>query len=719
MATPNSPRLPATSPARRARKLRVRRLVAVLLAALVPIILLAFVLTRGGGQPRGGALTPMPSISSSVTATAPAISEATAQPSASATISNTGQATIAQATSTPNVQEPDPTQTQTSVTVPTSAAQLPDNPTLVLLHELNQHSSAVWSVAFSPQGNLLATGSADKTIVLWEVSTGAITATLEGHTDKVESLAFSPDGNTVASGSADGTVRVWQVPEGKQALVIPPAGNPAPGAGDKLAGVKSVAFSPDGTKLVAGYAKGAVLVWRVSDGMLLDTLAGATNTEDATSVDFARDGQKIGAGFFDGKVRIWNIDATDIVTETKVPALTLDGNAGNYVSSVAFSPGSDMIAAGLQNGMSRLWDTSSGELIAELDEDVGVVNSLAFRPMGDALVTGNSNGNVRLWRISRELDRAGTGELLSPSAFDKGGVLSVAFDSTGIFVATGSDYGLVKLWKIASQSEVTPVATLPAGTPTATKTTGPDTTGGGAVPEEAIIVGSSVNGLSIKGVRLGNGPRVVVIVGAIHGTEANSADVVNKLIPRFKELGKDFPPGVSLYLIPVLNPDGFAAGTRRNANGVDLNRNWDTPNWVADTSDKNGTIENGGGTKPFSEPESLALSRWLLARRGESSSRLVLVSYHSAANVVLPGLKSVEGTLVPDAEAKRIGQQFAATTGYGYRDVWDAYPVSGELTDWCADNNMPSITVELPTGENLGPANLTKHYQAILDIIKP
>ena len=118
---------------------------------------------------------------------------------------------------------------------------------------LEGHTEPVWSVAFSPDGTRLASGSSGGGVRLWDVASGEPTATLEGHTEPVWSVAFSPDGTRLASGSSGGGVRLWDVASGKPITTLE----------GHTSWVLSVAFSPDGTRLASGSGDGTILLWGV------------------------------------------------------------------------------------------------------------------------------------------------------------------------------------------------------------------------------------------------------------------------------------------------------------------------------------------------------------------------------------------------------------------------------------------------------------------------
>jgi hypothetical protein len=211
-------------------------------------------------------------------------------------------------------------------------------------------------------------------------------------------------------------------------------------------------------------------------------------------------------------------------------------------------------------------------------------------------------------------------------------------------------------------------------------------------PIADITIGASTEGRPITAVRIGTGPRKFVLVGNTHGgPEANTYELMLQLITYFREHPSEVPPDLSFYLIPTVNPDGLALGSRFNARQVDLNRNMDTAidrcidnDWQHLVSGAYGVISDTGGPFPESEVESRLVRDFLLDANAA-------IFFHSNAGVVFPACEHPPSV--------RLAQVFAGGAGYDFIPVWDRYPITGGMHDWAGGLGIAAITPELISGD--------------------
>jgi len=211
------------------------------------------------------------------------------------------------------------------------------------------------------------------------------------------------------------------------------------------------------------------------------------------------------------------------------------------------------------------------------------------------------------------------------------------------------------------------------------------------------IIGTSVEGRSITAHTFGTGETNLLFVGGVHGGyEANSVRLADTMIGHLHANADLIPSNLTVHIIPVLNPDGYALPTtasdqnrRFNANGVDLNRNFDCK-WAPESSWRGQTVS--AGTAPFSEPEAAALRDYVLATSPEAS-----IFWHSVANNVYAS--ECENGILPDTLA--LMNVYADAGNYGKVPQFDAYPITGDVEGWLASIGIPAITVELETRNSI------------------
>jgi WD40 repeat protein len=211
----------------------------------------------------------------------------------------------------------------------------------------------------------------------------------------VRSVSFSPDGARIVSGSADKTVRVWDVSSDKAGFV----------SGQCVLGplqghtnwVQSVSFSPDGARIVSGSEDKTVKVWDAHSGALLNTLKG--HMWGVYSVSFSPDGARLVSGSVDNTVRVWDVSSDKAGFVSGQCVLTLEGHTDG-VNSVSWDPTGARIVSGSDDNTVRVWDAVSGQCVLTLEGHVDVVLSVSFSPDSTRIVSGSEDWTVRVWDVS-------------------------------------------------------------------------------------------------------------------------------------------------------------------------------------------------------------------------------------------------------------------------------------------------------------------------------
>ena len=299
------------------------------------------------------------------------------------------------------------------------------------------HGSWVSAVAFSPDDQHIVSGGND-TVQLWNAQTGKMIWQAQQDQDEVYSVAFSPvrvvtsqglgyviaSGNRDKTGRSDNTVRLWDAQTGQ------PIGQPLRG---HKSTVSTVAFSPDGQRIASGSADGTVRLWDAQTGLSIgQPLQGHRGW--ASAVAFSPDGQRIVSGSSDKTLRLWDAQTGQPIGEP------LQGHQDG-VNSVAFSPNGQCIVSGSSDGTLRLWDAQTGQPIGEpLRGHEGLVESVAFSPDGKHIVSvGGWDQMVRLWDVE-------TGLLIGQPLQSQDAVYSVAFSPDGQRIVSGGADTTLRLW---------------------------------------------------------------------------------------------------------------------------------------------------------------------------------------------------------------------------------------------------------------------------------
>ena len=294
---------------------------------------------------------------------------------------------------------------------------------------LRGHEDWIGSIAFSPDGKRIVSGSADNTIKVWDTATGEEVKTLRGHEDGVKSIAFSPDGKRIVSGSVDKTIKIWDAATGAELMTLR-------GHGRRI---DVVAFSPDGKCIVSGSADNTIKVWDTATGAEVMTLRG--HKDGIRSVAFSPDGKHIASGSGDKTIKIWN-------AATGIELMTLRGHGywGETIGSVAFSPDGERIVSGGGDKTVKIWDAATGAELMTLRGHGNWIDSIAFSPDGKRIISGSGDNTIKVW------DSATGAELMSLRGHE-GSVMSVAFSPDGKRIVSGSDDKTIKVWDAATRAE--------------------------------------------------------------------------------------------------------------------------------------------------------------------------------------------------------------------------------------------------------------------------
>ena len=310
------------------------------------------------------------------------------------------------------------------------------------LKTLRSHTSWVQSLAFSPDGEILASGSHDQTVKLWNVQTGECLQTLSGHSNRVFFTTFSPKGQTLVTGSEDQTVRVWDVHTGSclRVLEIP------------INWVLSIALSPDGQTLATGSGRKTVKFWDLASGECIKTLPDY-NTH-VWAVAFTPDGKRLVTGSEDTTVKIWDVETGKCLQTLHEQSNSPKGDHNaSRIWLVAINPDGESLLSISENQIIKLWDVYTGQCLRTVDGYSNWLLSIAFSPDGQILASSSEDQRVRLWDID-------TGQCLQTLSGHTNLVSSVAFapkhlnsDTEEIgksqnhqILASSSDDTTIKLW---------------------------------------------------------------------------------------------------------------------------------------------------------------------------------------------------------------------------------------------------------------------------------
>jgi len=285
---------------------------------------------------------------------------------------------------------------------------------------LSGHAQAVTSVAFSANGRLVATGSRDRSVRVWEMGTGRSVQVMKGHVDAVSSVTFSPDGCFVVSSSLDKTIRIWDPGSGREVSQLP----------KENTFVLAVEFSPDGRLLAYSNSDGRIKIWDMENNQGLEALDG--HAGPVYAIAFSADGRYLASAGRDQTVRIW-----DVAAGRELRALRGHTAA---VNAVAISPDGRFVASGGEDKTVILWDLATGRQLFTMTGHTAGVTSVIFGADSRWVASGSDDKTVKIWDVNYGNEVATlTGHIY--------GVTRLDVSRDGRWLASAAGDNTVRLWR--------------------------------------------------------------------------------------------------------------------------------------------------------------------------------------------------------------------------------------------------------------------------------
>jgi WD40 repeat protein/tRNA A-37 threonylcarbamoyl transferase component Bud32 len=300
------------------------------------------------------------------------------------------------------------------------------------LRSFGRHSAGIEGVAYSPNGERVASSSADGDVKIWDESTGELRLTLAGHHGPVNDVAYAPDGRRIATAGWDKTIKIWDTETGNETLTLR-------GHAEE---VKSVAFSPDGRRLVSTW-RDRVGVWNatpVDEALGLEAFRVPGHASSVASVAFSPNGRFLASAGEDRLIHVWEVDSLGRGIEPR--GKTLKGHL-DRVLSLAFSPDSRRLVSAGIDGI-KVWDTARGKELWTAPPNGGWP-LVAFSPDGLTVAV--------LCSVSLNFRNAETGEPVATLRMHTGGLGGFAYSPDGKLVAVGNERYL-RIWDLGTAKEV-------------------------------------------------------------------------------------------------------------------------------------------------------------------------------------------------------------------------------------------------------------------------
>lgn len=288
------------------------------------------------------------------------------------------------------------------------------------LQVLQGHANPINALLLTLGNNQLISASADKTVKVWDLTSGEVLQTLRGHTSFINAIAVSPDGQQLASGSADGEIRLWDLASGETRQTF----------ADSSVSINALAITRNGQQIISGNAEGVIQRWDLSTGDLLDTWTAHTSAINALAVSPSN--QLLASGSADKTIRLWDLNSGEAIH-------VLSGHA-SFVNAIQFSPdGADLISGSADTTL-RLWDVETGALEKTLPAHTSYVNDLAISSDGSLVLSAGADRSVKFWDVRTgelQLDTVGyTNHIDHLVIHPQGFIITASIDSPDIEIWT-------------------------------------------------------------------------------------------------------------------------------------------------------------------------------------------------------------------------------------------------------------------------------------------
>lgn len=306
---------------------------------------------------------------------------------------------------------------------------------------LSGHTAPIRAIAISPNNQIIASGSDDKTIKLWNFNTGKLLRTLTGHKETISSLAISPDNQILVSSSIrENTIKLWNIQTGQLIRTL----------NGHSAAVTSINLSKDGQTIASASMDKTVRLWNIKTGKLQHTLKA-----EARSVIFSPDSKTLYTGGIDGTIKLWNLSNRKLITTLTPPkpiSPILPTARASSVLSLAISPdGQTLINGGFDDSYESLpqtdaknlkvWNLKTRKLIHNFSIGAGAVDTIVISPNSQNFVTGGLSHKISIWDVK-------TGKLIRTLEGHAGGIYGLAISKDGKTLISGSGDKSIKNWQL-------------------------------------------------------------------------------------------------------------------------------------------------------------------------------------------------------------------------------------------------------------------------------